>query len=148
MAQVLSTGWQRAAKLSRVQVLAQFLAYASWEANMLLADLPTVNFESYNATDDATYAEGIGGVIGSDFKFGGAWDSNQKPFGTIPGLYPRDNAGPINLIPSRAGTGGGDGVQWNYPLARIRGVGTSGTVEGLVLFNVTDAKSQGRFTYP
>lgn len=140
---ISGTGTQRAAKTSRVTVGSQNLAYASWEAASRVADLPTTNFESYNATDAETYEEGIGGVLGCDFKFGGSWDAATKPTANPPGLYPRDDLASVSLVTSRT-----DGTAWAFAYARIRGVSNSGSVEGLVLFNITDAKNQGRFTRP
>ena len=143
MPQIIGTGQQRAAKTSRVQIGSQNLTFASWEANVVGADLPTVNFESYNAVDNETYAEGIMGVLSCDIKYGGNWDAGTKPTANPPGLYPRDDLANTSLITSRT-----DGTAWNFPYSRIRGVTNSGSVEGLVLFNVTDAKNQGRFTRP
>lgn len=140
---LLGTGTQRAAKTSRVQVGGTFLTYASYEAKAMGADLPTTNFESYNVPRAETFAEGIMGVLSSDFSFGGAWDAGTKPTGNPPGLFPRDDLANVNLLTSRL-----DGTAWSYTFARIRGVTNSGAVEQLVLFNVTDAKNQGPFTYP
>ena len=147
---IISTGSQRAAKTSRVQIGSQNLAFASWETRVSGADLPTVNFESYNAVDSETYGEGIMGVLSCDFSFGGAWDSGTPPLNNPPGLWPRDNLANARLYPVRAGVGGeaGDGQPWHFPYSRLRGATNSGSVEGLVLFNITDAKSQGRFTRP
>ena len=140
---LLGTGTQRASKLSRVQVGSQFLVYASFEASATGADIPTTNFESYNVPDAQTYEEGILGILRSDFKFGGLYDFGNKPFGNPPGLYPRDDLATVNLINSRT-----EGTQWSYTYARIRSATNSGTVEGGVAFNITDAKNQGRFTFP
>ena len=140
---IAGTGTQRAAKTSRVQVGAQNLTYASWEANCTVTELTTVNFESYNVADDETYDEGIRGVLSCAFRFGGSWDAATRPFQAAPGLFPRDNLASVSLITSRT-----DGIAWSFTYARIRGVTNSGAVDGLVLFNVTDAKNQGRFTLP
>jgi hypothetical protein len=134
---------QRAAKTSRVQYASTFLTFASFDWKATAADLPTTNFESYNVAQGQTFAEGIMGVWNSDFSFGGAWDAGTKPTGNPPNITPQDGAGPINLIQSRL-----DGTQMNYPLARIRTVHSSGAVEGLVLFDVPDAKNQGVFNLP
>ena len=152
---IISTGAQRAAKLSRVQVAGQNLAMASWEATAQGADLPTVNFESYNLTTGETYAEGLYGVLSCDGRFGGAWDAGgggaggSKFTANPPGLYVRDDlgasGGSTKLFISRAGF---DGTHWEFPYMRIRGVNNSAAVEGLVLFNVSDFKNQGRFGYP
>lgn len=141
---IAGTGTQRAAKTSRVQVGAQFLTFASWEANVTKAEALTTNFESYNTANADTYEEGIAGVLSCAFRFGGAWDAAAKPFGAAPGLYPRDDLQTVNLLLSRL-----DGTTyWNFPYARVRGCTNSGSVEGLVLFNVTDAKNQGVFSLP
>lgn len=144
---ISGTGTQRAAKTSRVQIASQNLAFASFEANSRVQDLPTVNFESYNAIDDETYDEGIGGVLGCDVRFGGAWDAATPPTVAPPGLYPRDNLASVSFITTRA-AGAGSGLAWSFGYMRIRGTTNSGEVNGLVLFNVTDAKNQGRFTRP
>ena len=146
---ISGTGTQRAAKTSRIQIAGQNLAYASWEATISAADLLTTNFESYNAPDDLTYTEGISGVTSCEAKFGGSYDfaNGSRPFSTAPGLYPRDDLATVNFITTRV-AGAGSGTQWNFPYMRIRGASNSSAVEGLVLFNVTDAKNQGRFTYP
>lgn len=140
---LLGTGTQRAAKTSRVQVGSQFLTYASFDVTVNGADLPTTNFESYNVPRAETFAEGIQGILSSDFKFGGAWDAGTKPTGTPPGLYPRDDLANVSLITSRL-----DGTNWAFTYARIRSITQSSAVEGLVLFNVQDAKNQGVFTNP
>ena len=141
--QLVGTGTQRAARNSRVTVGGQALAFASWEAAMTSNDLPTVNFESYNVADDVTYSEGVGGIVNCEAKFGGAYDAGSRPMATPPGLYPRDNLASVVFITSRT-----DGTQWAFTYMRIRTVTNSGMVEQLVLFNVTDAKNQGRFTFP
>ena len=149
MAQVISSGAQRAAKLSRVLIGSQALAMASWEATMVGADLPTVNFESFNVPDQETYDEGIMGVVSCSGKFGGAWEAggtgavSPKFTANPPGLFPRDNLSSVQLFLNRT-----DGTNWSFTVMRIRGVGISAAVEGLVLFNVTDFKNQGRFVYP
>jgi len=140
MAAILGTGTQRAAKTSRVGIGALYLALASWEARVTGADLPTVNFQSYIVNDAQTYAEGIMGVLGCDFNFGGAWDAGVRPFVNPPGLYPRDDLAAVTLVTSRL-----DGTAWQFTYARIRSASNSAAVEGLVLFNVTDAKNQGQF---
>lgn len=143
MPAIIGTGSQRAAKTSRIQVSAQHLTFASFDVKVSGADLSTVNFESYNAVTGETYAEGIMGVLASDFSFGGAWDAGTKPTGTPPGLYPRDNLENVSLTTARQ-----DGTAWTYPYSRIRGTSQGSNVEGLVLFDVNDAKNQGRFTFP
>lgn len=143
MPAIIGTGTQRAAKTSRVQVASQYLAFASFDAKVSGADLSTVNFESYNAVTGETYAEGIMGVLSCDFNFGGAWDAATKPTGTPPGLYPRDDLANVSLITARQ-----DGTAWTFPYSRIRGTNQGSNVEGLVLFEVSDAKNQGRFTFP
>lgn len=149
MASILLTGAQRAAKLSRIQVGAQNLALASWEATMTGADLPTVNFESYNAVAAETFAEGIMGIVSADGRFGGAWDAGgggaggSKFTANPPGIYPRDDLANVLLYVNRT-----DSTFWNFIYMRIRGVNISAAVEGLVLFNVSDWKNQGRFVYP
>lgn len=149
MAAILTTGAQRAAKLSRVQVGSQNLAMASWEATAQGADLPTVNFESYNGVTGETYAEGLYGVLSCDGRFGGAWDAGgggaggSKFTANPPGLYVRDDLSNVSLFVNR-----NDSTFWGFTYMRIRGVNNSAAVEGLVLFNVSDFKNQGRFTYP
>lgn len=143
MPAIIGTGTQRAAKTSRVQIGSQNLTFASFEANVSAADLPTVNFESYNTADAETYGEGLYGVLNCDVRFGGNWDAGTKPTNNPPGLYPRDDLASVSLITSRT-----DGTSWGFAYMRIRATGNSGSVEGLVLFNVTDAKNQGRFTRP
>lgn len=149
MPAILSTGAQRAAKLSRVQVGSQNLAMASWEATAVGADLPTVNFESYNAVTGETYDEGIYGVLSASGRFGGAWDAGgggaggSKFTANPPGLYIRDDLASVSLFVNRT-----DSTFWNFIYMRIRGINVSAAVEGLVLFNVSDYKNQGRFVYP
>ena len=64
MAQILATGFQRAAKTSRVEVgFGTFLAFASYEAVETGVDLPTTNFLSYDVARSETFAEGIMGVL-------------------------------------------------------------------------------------
>ena len=139
----LGTGTQRAAKGSRVQVGGTFLTFASFEATETGAEVPTTNFNSYNEGRAESFAEGIMGILSSDFKFGGLWDAGFRPTQNPPGLYPRDDLGSVNLMTHRT-----EGTVWSYPLARIRGVTNSAEVEGGVAFNVTDAKNQGPFTRP
>lgn len=143
MPAIIGTGTQRAAKTSRIQIASQHLAFGSFDVKVQGADLSTVNFESYNAITGETYAEGILGVLSSDFSFGGAWDAGMKPTGTPPGLYPRDDLANVTLTTARV-----DGTAWTYPYSRIRGTSQGSTVENLVLFDVNDAKNQGRFTFP
>ena len=144
MAQILATGFQRAAKTSRVEVgIGTFLNFASWEAAETGVDLPTTNFGSYDVVRAETFAEGIMGVLGCELKFGGAWDANFRPTANPPGLYPRDDLANVRFTTSRT-----DGTVWAFTYVRIRSVTNSGEVNGLVLFSVTDAKNQGAFTRP
>lgn len=150
MPAIISTGNQRAGKISRVLVNSLPLTFASWEANALGADLSTVNFESYNIPRAETFGEGIMGVLSCEAKFGGAWDAggagspmSARPTVNPPGLFPRDDLPAVQFLTSRL-----DGTVWLFPYMRVRGVTNSAAVEELVLFNVTDAKNQGRFDYP
>lgn len=149
MAAILTTGAQRAAKLARIQILSQNLALASWEATVTGADLPTVNFESYNAIKGETYNEGLYGVLSCDGRFGGAWEAggqgaiSPKFTANPPGLYVRDDLQTVKFFVNRT-----DSTYFDFPYMRIRGVNISAAVEGLVLFNIGDFKNQGRFEYP
>lgn len=143
--QLLGTGHQRSGKTSRIQVESNtYLTYASWKLSASLKDLETTNFESYNTTAAQTFDEGISGALGCDITSGGDWDQGTNALGSDPpGLFPRDNAGPINYILDRL-----DAVTpWAFPYIRIRGATNGADVAGKVAFDFS-GKSQGPFTYP
>ena len=140
---LLGTGKQRAAKTSRVGVGATFLCFSSYSATLEGEDFVTVNFESYNVAAGQTYDEGILGKIMSKVSFGGDWDAGTNPYGTPPGLYPRDDLANVTLFASRL-----DGTDWAYPYLRVRTTTNSGDVGGKVTFSVGSAMNQGPFTFP
>lgn len=153
--QILSTGKQRAGRVSRISVGGTSLCFASWENVMSAEDYPTVNFESYNSGDAETYDEGLHGPIVCNSRFGGDWDAGTVPLGptgfpstsaTPPSLYPRDDLANLIMIPNRV-----DGTTtpfvWTFPYFRVRSATNSTDVRGKVLFNAA-GMNQGRFTFP
>lgn len=140
--QLLGTGKQRAGKQARVQVGNQFLCFGSWENTMRAADLPTINFESYNVAAGETYDEGLHAHVGVDTRFGGLWDAGTDPLGTPPGLYVRDDLASVAHIVNRIDT-----TQWTFPYLRLRSAVNSAEVSGLVQFNCSGI-SQGPFVFP
>ena len=146
MAQVLSTGYQRAMKSSQVVIGGTALAFASWRANVTGDDLPTRNFESYDAATAQSYDEGIIGFLGCGGDYGGDWDAHLNPIDLTaaapPGLYPRDDLADIQFVVSQV-----DLNEWNFPYQRIISCSNGGDVEGKVTFTAS-YKSQGVFDFP
>lgn len=140
--QLLGTGKQRAMKTARVQVGGSYLTLASWKITVTAEDFPTVNFESYNITDNETYDEGIHGALKASGSYGGDWDAGTNPFGVPPGLYIRDDLATVNMFMSRL-----DATQFTFPYQRLRSTDVGGDVGGKVTFNVGQFMNQGRFTY-
>ena len=149
MAQILATGWQRAAKSSRVSVGGTALAFSSWSAGVKGTDLVTNNFLSYDAANGEAYDEGILGFLSCGGQYGGDWDASVNPIdftaNTPPGLYPRDNLAEVEFYTSIV-----DNVSWAFPYQRIRGctVGVTEADNAKVTFVVDDYKNQGIFDFP
>lgn len=142
---LLSTGKQRAAKLSQVLVGQQSLAFASWGATLRIGEQPTVNFLSYVASatpQPQTFDESIGTIFGCDLKFGGDWDAGTNPYGSPPGLFPRDDLASLYFMVNRT-----DNTPYTFPYAALRTCENSGEITGKVLFSCS-GKSQGSFTVP
>lgn len=142
---LLGTGVQRAGKLSRVligvtQPIA--LAFSSWTLRTEVVNLPTTNFQSYNAAANQTYTEQILGPIGMGIDYGGDWDAGTNPIGTPPGLYPRDDLQGVSLYTSVL-----DNIFWFFPWEAIRTVNAGSDTVGKVTFT-TSGLSQGPFTQP
>lgn len=144
MAQILNTGYQRAAKSARVAITPNFLSFASWNVQVAGEDLPTVNFESYSTSLNQSYDEGILGVLKCDIKFGGDWDAHQNFYDTVPGLFPRDDLASVSLLLSRATL---DNTFWNFPYMRVRQSTNGAEVRGKVTFDVSGF-NQGKFSFP
>jgi hypothetical protein len=158
VAQILNTGYQRAAKTSQVIIGilgggGTALAMASWAVDMTSVDLPTVNFNSYNTSGSTvtafgvgqTFDEGISGVLGANIDFGGDWDAHVALISpNPPGLYPRDDLQNVQLVPSRL-----DSVNqfWDFLYMRLRTTRNGCEVNGKVTFAVS-GKNQGPFTPP
>lgn len=140
--QLLGTGYQRAGKASKITVTGQILAYSSYEANVEGQDLDTTNFESYDATVDQSYEEGILGVLRCGLTYGGDWDAGLNPLDEPPGLYPRDDLDTLALF-----TNVNDATYWYFPYSRIRTAVNGSAVRDKVTFRVTGA-NQGTFTFP
>jgi len=140
--QLIGTGKQRSAKTSRVIVANTPLTFASWEVTLSGEDLPTVNFESWNQALQQSFDEGIMGVLGAEIKFGGDWDAGTDPFGSPPGLFPRDDLGPVQFYTSRL-----DNILWAFTYIRLRSSTNGGEVHGKVTFTCS-GKNQGPFQYP
>lgn len=136
MAEILSTGKQRAGKGSRVSVGSENLAFAKWSTNYKGDDLDTVNFESEG------YDEGILSVIGVEISFGGSWDAGNNPYDDPPGLFPRDDLTGLAFFENVT-----DNVGWEFPYARLRSANNGVEVKGLVSFDAS-GMSQGAFTPP
>jgi hypothetical protein len=151
MAQILGTGYQRAAKLSRVLVNTTPLTFASWEAVLNGDDLNTTNFESYYTpttnSSPNTFDEGILGVIGADLRFGGDWDAHFVPVGNPPGLYPRDDLTNLQFYTARVPGTQAPEAAWAFGYARLRSATNGGTVKDKVTFQCS-GKNQGYFAYP
>ncbi len=153
MAEILNTGFQRAAKASQVFVDSNVeLAFASWKTTTKVEDLNTTNFSSFDTNTQQSFDEGISAIMGCDVQFGGDWDANATPFGTDttfpsgagnpPGLYPRDDLANVFFVVNR-----NDQSQWVFPYVRLRQSENSGEVRQKVLFNCT-GMNQGIFSYP
>lgn len=140
---LLGTGKQRAGKTARVLVGGTALTYSSWDITFEGDDLETTNFESWNTPAQQTYKEGILGPIEcSSVRFGGDWDAGTNPFGSPPGLYPRDDLASVSMYESRL-----DATFWSFQYIRVRSANNSAKVGDKVLFDVS-GKSQGPFTFP
>lgn len=142
--QLLGTGKQRAGKTSRVLVGGVGLTFSSWAADLSGDDLDTVNFESYSVAAGQTYDEGILGVLGCKFNFGGDYDAGTSPLGSPPGLFPRDDLAALSFDTVRTDAGNN---LWSFTYARLRTANNSASVRGKVAFACT-GMNQGSFVYP
>jgi hypothetical protein len=140
--QLLGTGKQRSSKTSRITVQNLPLTFASWDITVRGDDLETTNFESYFLADNATYSEGILGILSADVRFGGDWDAGTNPYTDPPGLYPRDDLPNVLMYESRL-----DNVGWNFPYVRIRGSTNGAKIKDKIVFDAS-GNNQGRFLFP
>ena len=136
MAQILSTGYQRSGKNSRVITNGTTLNFAKYDVDSSGDDQDTTNFESDGVE------EGILGVQLATISFGGDWDAHANPYDDPPGLYPRDDLPNTYFYPNVT-----DGLYWLFPYARIRSATNGSEVRGKVSFNAS-GKNQGPFTDP
>lgn len=136
MAEIIGTGYQRAAKNSRVSIGGTNLAQAKWNCDGRGDDIDTVNFESEG------YGEGILGVIELAWSFGGLWDAGTDYFVDPPGVYPRDDLANLKLW-----TNVTDGDYVYMPYARVRSSTVSAEVRQGVSFD-SAGSSQGVWTDP
>lgn len=138
MSRLLNTGWQRSGKNSRIVINGSTLAMARWNVQMRGDDLPTENFESGGLN------EGILGFIGMEYSIAGDWDANLLPFDTAspPGLYPRDDMGPMSIYENVA-----DGTSYDFLYARVRSATNGAEAKGKVSFDAS-GMSNGDVTLP
>jgi hypothetical protein len=136
------TGYQRAAKTSRILVGASALAYSSWNVGLTTTPLDTMNFESYNVSFGESFGEGLHDGVEANLTGGGDWDAHNAAYGAVPGLYVRDDLQNLAYLTSRI-----DNVGWAFPYARITGSTNSADVKGKVAFSFSGI-SQGPFTPP
>ena len=118
------------------------LTYASWQVTHTADDLPTNNFESYNAAAANSFDEGILGFIGATITCAGDWDAGTNPYDAPPGFYPRDDLATVLFYTSRL-----DVISWTFPYLRVRGSTNGADAKQKVAFSV-NASSQGPFTDP
>lgn len=140
--QLIGTGSQRAGKASQVLILGVPLSFASWNADVSAADLPTPNFESYDLATDTLFDEGLNAVLTCNVTFGGDWDAGLNPLDEPPGLYPRDDLATVVFMVNQT-----DATNWAFPYVRLRSAKSAAAVGSLVTFEC-GGKNQGSFTYP
>ncbi len=135
MAFVTGTGFQLAAKNSRVSAGGANLANARWQVQFQAEDLPTENFTSIGKN------EGILGFIGLTWTTSGDWDANTPPYSLVapPGFFPRDDLRLLAFYESYAGT---QALSYNFPYARVRSSTNGAEVKGKVTFEAS-GMSQG-----
>lgn len=129
-------GKQRSAKNSRIRVAATTLNYARWDANWRGDDLDTTNFES------AGLEEGLIGIEVVEFSGGGHWDAGRNPFDQPPGIFPRSDGGPVELIENVT-----DNIGWLLNVVRFLSTRNSAELRGVVSFEFS-GKSNGAFSRP
>lgn len=148
MAQIISTGKQRAAKSSKVTVAAASLAFASWAANVTGDDIETNNFLSFDVPTEHAYNEGILGFLGCAGDFGGDWDAGVNPVdltaATPPGLYPRDDLATVKFYTTTLDP---VNVFWDFPFMRIRTSNVGAQVKAQITFTA-GYQNQGIFNFP
>lgn len=143
--QELGTGYQRAAKTSRIVLSGSNpLCYASWHNTVSAQDAETTNFESYiGGSQNESFKESLHGPVQSDLRFGGDWDAHLAPFGTPPGFYVRDDLEDLSFYPSRI-----DGTFFTYPWVGIRSSAVGAQMpNGKVTFDCTGF-NEGQFFLP
>lgn len=126
-----AVGKQRAAKNSRVQVVATNLRAANWRVTRRGDDLDTSNFESTGQE------QGTIGFEVSEWSLGGDWDAQQNAFDNPPGLYPRDDLGTIRFYENVT-----DNVFHLITVSRVLSAENGAEVKGKVTFTA-NGKSQG-----
>lgn len=153
--QLIATGYQRAAKASRVLVGPTVLAFASWSANVSGADLPTLNFQSFDTAYNVlaggeSFDEGLYGALKCDWSCGGDWDAAANPvddIANVPGFYIRDDLTNLTFEPNRLDVANSGVTPWFFGYARVRSAQNGGQVTGLVTFTASGI-NQGPFSYP
>lgn len=128
----------RAGKQGRISWEGTALNLKEWTSDHKGDDLDTTNFE------DNGLETGKIGIEVVDFTIKGDWDAGFNYYGDPPGIFPKDDAGPIMLYLSSPSY---DNKFWSLPLARVLSARSSVPVRGLVSFEAT-CKSQGPFTKP
>lgn len=126
-----AVGHFRAAKGSRASVEGVVLRKSTWEVTYRGDDLDTTTFES------AGFDQGTIGIVGIDWSLGANWDAQANNLDDPPGLFPRDNLGPVILFENVS-----DNVFWNIGQSRVISSKNGAEVRGLVTFS-TEGKSNG-----
>lgn len=98
----------RAGKNARVSVNGVPLNKAKWEVDLKGDDIDSTNFESGGVD------QGLIGIVGIDWSFGGLWDAVEDDLSGPPALYPRDNLLNLNFYENVL-----DNVFWSLPINRI-----------------------------
>ncbi len=125
-----AVGKQRAAKNSRVTIVATNLNYAKWKAMWKGDDLDTTNFESLGE-------QGTIGVIVCEWSCGGDWDAGRNSYDSPPGLYPRDDLGSVKFYENVA-----DNIFHTLATNRVISADNGADIKGKVSFDA-NGKSQG-----
>ena len=131
---------QRAGKNGRIAWGNSNLRAKQWSTDDKADDIDTTNFES--VVQGISYDEGLTGPNVAEWSFSGSWDATANAFDDPPGIYPRDEGGPLKLYTNLT-----DAVFYNLILVRVLSAKVSCPVRGDVTFEAS-GKSQGQYTRP
>lgn len=144
-----ATGTFRAGKNGRIVFNGTNLFLRNGNVRESGQDLPTLNFEGWTSAYGSTgngggrlFDQGLIGAETAEFNCDGNWNAAQNPFGTLPGIYTRDDGPRQDIYLNR-----NDVTFYLFYTTRILGAEVGVPVDNLVSFRY-NGKNQGPYQRP